>query len=313
MKCQVSIAVSFFNSERTLADLIRSVFAQTLTDWELLLIDDGSSDSSLEIARRVQDPRVRVLCDGRNKRLATRMNEAAVLAQGKYFARMDADDLMHPQRLEQQVRFLDDNPEADLVGSAVITIDHANNPLGIRSDKPPDTRPESVLRRGLYIHPSVMGPTAWFRKNPYHPDFDRAEDLELWCRVCPTAVLRRIEKPLLFYREGIPYSLKNYLGSAYTDRKVFRKYGPQIVGRWQTALLIGKSHLKCLVYRIATPLHLVGWLLNRRNRPLTPCAKEEARAVIDRILRTRVPGLAEIAEPAASSAAECHCVASTLP
>src|SRR5438045_1632919 len=92
----VSIGISFQNARATLADAVRSVLAQTCRDWELLLVDDGSSDGSLELARRIEHPRIQVISDGVNQGLASRLNQIALLARGTYLARMDADDLMHP-------------------------------------------------------------------------------------------------------------------------------------------------------------------------------------------------------------------------
>jgi glycosyltransferase involved in cell wall biosynthesis len=300
MTCRVTVGIPFFNAGRTLADAVRSVFAQTLADWELLLVDDGSSDGSLGVARRVRDNRVRVIADGVNRGLSARLNQIAALARGDYLARMDADDLMHPERLERQVRFLAAHPDVDLLGSTVCTIDHANNPLGVRMEQPLDVRPAAVLRRGLYVHPEVTGRTRWFRQNPYDPAFVRAEDYELWCRVCRSATFRKLPEPLLFYREAVPINLGNYLLSGKTTRRAIRRFGPAIVGRRQTALLVAGSHLRCLAYRIGTRLGLQGWLLGKRNRPLTPAEAAAARAVIGRVLQTPVLGLFGSREPAES-------------
>ena len=98
----LTIGIPFFNAEATLLDAVRSVFAQTHQDWELLLVDDGSTDRSLELARSIDDPRVRVYSDGRNKRLAARLNEISRLARFDHVARMDADDVCLPERLARR-------------------------------------------------------------------------------------------------------------------------------------------------------------------------------------------------------------------
>src|SRR5438309_10301144 len=92
-RVSVSIGIPFLNARRFLADAVRSVFAQTCDDWELLLVDDGSTDGSLDVVRSIDDPRVRVISDGTNRGLCARLNQIASLARGKYLARMDADDL----------------------------------------------------------------------------------------------------------------------------------------------------------------------------------------------------------------------------
>ena len=117
-RVSVTIGIPFLNARRYLEDAVRSVFAQTHGDWELLLIDDGSTDGSIAVVRHLDDPRVRVLGDGSNRGLCARLNQIASLAQGTYLARMDADDLMHPERIERQLKFLRANPNVDLIDTA---------------------------------------------------------------------------------------------------------------------------------------------------------------------------------------------------
>ena len=95
----VTIGIPIFNAEATLLETVQSVISQTVRDWELILIDDGSRDGSLAIANSIQDPRIRVLSDGVNKGLPARLNQIVDEAKYDLIMRMDADDLMHPQRL----------------------------------------------------------------------------------------------------------------------------------------------------------------------------------------------------------------------
>jgi glycosyltransferase involved in cell wall biosynthesis len=171
----VTIGIPFRNARRSLATAVRSVFAQTHHDWELLLIDDGSTDGSIEAVRRLADPRVRLLADGGHRGLCARLNQIAAMARGTYLARMDADDVMHPERVERQLALLQTDPSVDLVDTATFTMDDHLTPRGVRGDRPLDCRPESVLRDGLLIHPTVMGRAEWFRRHPYDPVFVRAE------------------------------------------------------------------------------------------------------------------------------------------
>ena len=90
----LTVGIPFHNNEKTLLDAIRSIFSQTFQDWELILVDDGSTDDSLKLALSVEDPRVRVLpSDDQNRLLAARLNEITQAARGEFIARMDADDL----------------------------------------------------------------------------------------------------------------------------------------------------------------------------------------------------------------------------
>ena len=144
----VTIGIPFLNARRSLAAAVRSVFAQTHPDWELLLVDDGSSDGSLDVVRCLDDPRVRLVRDGSHRGLCARLNQIAAMARGAYLARMDADDVMHPERIERQLALLGADPGVDLVDTATFTVDDDLTPLGVRGDRPLDCRPEAVLRDG---------------------------------------------------------------------------------------------------------------------------------------------------------------------
>jgi glycosyltransferase involved in cell wall biosynthesis len=287
----VTIGIPFLNARRYLPTAVRSVFAQTHADWELLLIDDGSTDGSVDVVRRLDDPRVRLLVDGSNRGLCARLNQIAAMARGTYLARMDADDVMHPQRIERQVGLLRADPAIDLVDTATFTVDDDLTPLGIRGDRPLDPRPEVVLRYGLLLHPTVMGRSEWFRANPYDPAFVRAEDRELWIRTCAAARCARLDEPLFFYREDPSGNLRNYLRTERTVREILRRYGPPLIGVRRTRLLVVRSRLKCMAYRFGTRLGLQDRLISRRNRRLEAAEVREASRVLAAILRTPVSGL----------------------
>jgi glycosyltransferase involved in cell wall biosynthesis len=287
----VTIGLPFLNARRTLADAVRSVFAQTHGDWELLLVDDGSTDGSGDVVRALRDPRVRLLADGVRLGLCARLNQIAAAARGAYLARMDADDLMHPERIARQLEHLRANPDVDLVDTATVTVDDDLTPLGIRGEGPLDPRPEAVLRDGLLIHPTVTGRVEWFRGNPYDARFVRAEDRELWVRTCATSTFARLREPLFFYREAPAGNLANYLRTERTVRDVLRRYGPPLVGAARTRRLVVRSRLKSMAYLLSTRLGVQGRLIRRRNRPLEPAEAGEARRILTEIWRTAVPGL----------------------
>jgi glycosyltransferase involved in cell wall biosynthesis len=287
----VSIAIPFCNNQATLARGIRSVFAQTFTDWELILLDDGSRDDSMAIAKSVSHPNVRVFSDGQNRGLVYRLNQAAALAKGSLLARMDSDDLMHPERIATQVRRLQQNPKLDLLGTAAYIIDDQDRPSGIRGVR------GRALGVGLpftvFIHPTVMGRTEWFRRNPYDPGYVRAEDAELWFRTASSTCAENLEQPLFFYRDYGCFSLKKYLASGRTSRKILRKYGPALFGASNTMRKIAASHAKSAIFTVASALHYDDLLLKKRNCDLSPTEAREATRALDAILRTPVPGFAQ--------------------
>ncbi len=300
---RVSVGIPFYNAERTLADAIRSVFAQTSERWELILVDDGSSDDSLSIAQAVHDPRVTVLSDGVNRGLVSRLNQIAQLARGEYLARMDADDMMHPERLELQVQHLDEKPEVDLVSAGAYTIDADNNLTGTRGLGPLDARPELALRGPPHVHPTVTGRTSWFRLNPYDEAYVRAEDVELWCRTCAggqssplggiTVPGCKLDRPLLFYRDTNQLALRPYLKSNQTHRKVIARYGPSVVGWPLTSWLMLQSHLRSAMFGLCAAAGMQGRIVSRRNAPLSEALRAEGTRALNAVLRTSVPGLGD--------------------
>jgi glycosyltransferase involved in cell wall biosynthesis len=199
----VSIAMPFYNAERTMAASIRSILLQSYTDWELLLCDDGSSDASHEIARSFRDPRIIVLGDGRRLQLGSRLNECIQRARGRYIARMDADDIAYPRRLEKQAAFLEANPEVDLTGGWAVLFGEGGAAAGKRTD--PAAHSE-IARWPLYsfklIHPTFMGKAEWFRRYWYRADAIRCEDHDLLFRACRESRFANLPEIVLGYREG---------------------------------------------------------------------------------------------------------------
>lgn len=296
----VSVAISFLNAEQTLLDAIRSVFAQTCTDWELILLDDGSTDQSLEIARSVRDERVRVVSDGRNLGIPARLNQTAAFARGKYLARMDSDDMMHPERLERQVEYLEANRQLDLIGSAIYTIDGDNNLTGIRHDDPVDTRPASVLRSGFINQPTGIALTDWWRRNQYDESFPKAEDHEFFCRAACTSRLARMPQPLLYYREKhkSPWGyVKEYRRHVRYFSKCHLEYGPRILGWPATARILLESWGKLAIYHAATACGSQKLIISRRHgRQLTPEETSRAEAGLSVVGSTPVPGVSASVE-----------------
>ena len=223
----VTIAIPFYNSESFLEYAVLSVINQTYTDWELLLIDDGSTDSSLKIAKRYQSNKIRVISDGMNKGLVFRLNQSVELAQCTYYARMDADDIMHIDRIKTQIEFMTNHPDVDVVGSDIYTIDDKNNIIACATK---GHIPYTPIRS--FSHPTIMGKTDWFRNNRYDSNYIRCEDSELWLRTYRYSVFRNITTPLLFYREyGVP-TFSKYLKSQLSVLKIYlrpKKYKINII------------------------------------------------------------------------------------
>lgn len=198
----VTIAMPVFNGGAQLSAALASILAQTFTDWELLLIDDGSSDGAIETLPANLDSRISILSDGTNLGLAARLNQAIDLARGRYFARMDQDDIAHPERIEQQVRFMDANPRTDLLGAKCISISESGAILG---QFPFHATHSDICRRpwlGFYLpHPTWLGRIEWFRRYRYaQPAPFRCEDQELLLRAHSDSQYHALDTALLAYR-----------------------------------------------------------------------------------------------------------------
>lgn len=182
---KISVVMSVFNTEKYLTEAIESILHQTFTDFEFIIIDDGSTDKSAEIICSYVDPRIRLL-QQENRGLPASLNRGIKLSKAEYIARMDADDISESSRLEEQIRYLDRNPNCVLVGTSGCYIDIEGQVLG-KLQKPVDQDAiQKELERGSspFIHGSVM-----FRKEvacrcgSYNEQMVFAEDWDLWLRM----------------------------------------------------------------------------------------------------------------------------------
>ncbi|MGM8890758.1 glycosyltransferase family 2 protein [Psychrobacter sp. 1Y1] len=211
----VTICIPFYNAESTLLDAVRSIFAQTHKSWELILIDDGSTDRSLELAQSIDDPRVTVYSDGDNLKLAGRLNQVVSLAKYDFIARMDADDLMSPVRIEKQLNMLEANPGIDLVSTGLCSLSNNNEPLGVRCVSLNHKITSTGLLSGNtgIVHASLLGRRTWFERNKYKENLHKSQDTNLWVRSYSKDDLRVgfIDKPLYYYREDNNVTQKQLL------------------------------------------------------------------------------------------------------
>lgn len=200
----VSVLLPVRNAEPTLALALGSLLHQTFHDFEVLVLDDGSTDKSVEIASRMADPRVRVVSDGEHKGLSARLNQGIGLARGRYIARMDADDICFPERIARQVGFLEGNPAVDLVGARAIVFRDDGSQVGMLPWRGEHSDLVSAPWRNIPLpHPTWMGRAEWFRRHRYRiPEVRRAEDQELLLRASETSRFACLPEVLLGYRQG---------------------------------------------------------------------------------------------------------------
>ncbi len=197
----VTVLMPVYNGGPYLAESIQSVLQQTFTDFEFLIIDDGSTDESVAIVQKFNDPRIQLIRNDMNQGLVTSLNKGMGLALGEYVARMDADDVCLPERLALQVAFMDAHREIGICGSWVEVL---GEPYGqiLRYPTDPDVLKCSQLFGPALAHPSVMIRRDLLKvtKLLYDPSYKHAEDFELWVRASEYTSLANIGKILLRYR-----------------------------------------------------------------------------------------------------------------
>lgn len=274
---RLTVAISFHDEERYLGGAVRSVLGQTFEDFELLLIDDGSSDRSPEIAREfLGDARVRLIVDGHRRHLAARLNEATRLARGELIARMDADDVMHPRRLETQVAHLDREPDCLAVGTWAALVTDDDVPFAVIEANPTTARREQLLLRPPIPHATMMARASWLASFPYDETLTRAEDRDLWCRT-EGARIDVIDDVLYVVRVSPhrPGFRTDYLRGQSDLRRVLLRYGPALGGPVLTARLVGSSLLKSAAMSVALRSGFADRIMARRGR--APRAPELTR------------------------------------
>jgi glycosyltransferase involved in cell wall biosynthesis len=216
----VSVLMPVYNAERYVAEAIESILAQTFNDFELIIVDDGSTDQSLSILRRYseQDARIRSTSSPHRGICATR-NAALAMSRGEFIAVLDSDDVASPDRFEKQVGFLRTHPECVAVGCGAEVIDAEGALIG-RWFMPPSHNEidQTHLHVGMaMIHSALMARRlAVNRVGGYHLESESCEDLDLFLRLADVGQLVNLEEPLIKYRKHTmsnTHQKRNLLGN----------------------------------------------------------------------------------------------------
>ncbi len=204
-KPKISVIMSVYNGERYLRDAIDSILQQTFTDFEFIIVDDASTDSSLSIIRGYPDSRIRVIANGENIGLTRSLNKAIEQARGEYIARQDADDISLPARFQEQISYLEKHPDVVMLGTSVYRIDEEGRVVG--KIIPPSKPGRKLLKRNHFSHGSIMVRKAVLdRLGGYNELFRYGQDYELWLRITRHNQARNLKKilyKLRFHRESI--------------------------------------------------------------------------------------------------------------
>ena len=201
---KISLIMSVYNGEDYLAETVESVLCQTFTEWEFIIINDCSTDNTSKILAEYasKDARVKVHTNKTNLRLPSSLNKALSLAEGKYIARMDADDICMPDRLQKQYDFMEANPNVDLSSCRFLTLKN-----GVYSSGGCGGKGESESIKALLLvtnpilHPGIIAKADVIKELGYDKNFTCTEDMELWTRfVLNNKRVEILSEYLMIYR-----------------------------------------------------------------------------------------------------------------
>lgn len=201
MTPRVTVLMSVYNGEQYLREALNSILNQTFTDFEFLIINDGSTDHSVTIIESYKDPRIHLIHNEARQGLPAALNRGIELAQGEYIARMDSDDISMPSRLEKQVAFMDENPKIGVSGTWIQHFGDTDKTIRLPTD------PELIRCNLLFGINYLAHPTIILRKKDfinhnlfYDPLMIHGQDADLWSRAGSFFLLSNLPEVLLKYR-----------------------------------------------------------------------------------------------------------------
>lgn len=216
MPAAISVVMPVFNAEKYLDQAVESILQQSFEDFELIIIDDGSTDNSKAVIEKyLYDQRI-VFESRANKGIIETANQAASIAKGKYIARMDADDVCHRERLREQFSYLESNPEVVAVGTSALLIDEDNDEICVLGQWFSHKEIDGALLKGRGA--AIINPSSMLRRKDflsiggYSSEYPSAEDTDLWLRLGERGKLANLPEVLISYRqhlESIGYAKRN--------------------------------------------------------------------------------------------------------
>lgn len=223
---KASVVMPVYNAEEYLSEAIESVLSQSYIDFEFIIINDCSSDSSPEIIRQFEekDNRIRVIHNDTNLKITRSLNKGIEEANGEYIIRMDADDICEKQRFDVQIKFMDQHPQFGVCGSQAKILGTDKYFFKTFYQK------DDEIRASLLIGTGIIHPTTIIRKSvldkleiKYNPEFDYSDDIDLWFRISLISKLANIPDVLLQYRSHEKNWTRTYKESIKEDISRLRK------------------------------------------------------------------------------------------
>lgn len=202
-----------YNAEKYLEEAIESILNQTFNNYEFIIINDGSQDSSEKIIKKFKDSRIKYIKNEKNMGLIYTLNKGIDLCNGEYIARMDSDDICHPRRLEEQISYLEKNEETDICGTSYIKFGEKIREKTIKMPISNEEIKVQVLFSSPICHPSVVVRKKVFKNIKFEEYYRGMEDYRLWSKLILTSKFYNIDKELINYRvteTGITQTSEKY-------------------------------------------------------------------------------------------------------
>lgn len=195
----ISVVLPVYNCEAYVSGSVNSILGQSFGDFELLIIDDASTDATIPEIKTISDDRIRLIEKERNSGYTDSLNLGISMAKGKYIARMDGDDISLPERFSRQVDFLESHPDVILCGTAFRIL---GTPTVISVPETHEQIKAALLKASCFAHPSVMVRKSALERLSlvYDKQFEPAEDYDLWTRLVGFGKLHNLQEVLLEYR-----------------------------------------------------------------------------------------------------------------
>lgn len=244
----VSVVMPVYNGALYLKEAIDSIITQTHINLELIIINDGSTDNSEEIILSYNDPRIHYVVNEKNSGICVTLNKGLDAARGKYIARMDCDDISVPERLQNQVEYMEQNPSIGIIGSDIIVFGE-----GIEERLFTFEHDRNCCKAGLIFHTCFAHPVVMIRKNlldtydlRYDDEYRGLEDFELWYRISKYAGLANLPYPLLYYRKHKSQETQNVSSKVKAKLKEFlSERVSEYVALGTTELAIIDAYSRC--------------------------------------------------------------------
>lgn len=199
---EITVFMAAYNAANFIEKSIESVLNQTFKDFELLIVNDGSTDNTVEIINHFQDERIRLISNENNRGLTYTRNVALKEAKGKYIAVLDSDDIALPNRLEKQYKILQENPDLGLCGSSAAVMDKRGNLTGelLTVSTGRENIKTTLLFKNTFVNSSVMFKANIFKEIGGYRDYAPAEDYDLFIRISYKCAVENLDEILVQYR-----------------------------------------------------------------------------------------------------------------